>query len=235
MQSDVPYQYKQNNFIGYASYDDSVSTKRPAILIFHDWSGKNNFAKQKADWLASLGYVGFAADMYGDGKIGTSTEEKSALMQPLMNNREDLQAKTLQALEALKAIPTVDTAKIAAIGFCFGGLCALDLARSGANIKGVVSFHGLLHKPALATKKITAKVLALHGYQDPMVTPEDLNAFSQEMEASQADWQTHVFGNTKHAFTNPEANNAQMGLMYSPIAEKRSLNLLQQFLTEIFA
>ena len=219
---------------GYCAYDDKSHRKKPAVLVAHDWSGKNAFACRKAEKLAELGYVGFALDMYGKDKIGNTKEEKIALMQPLMNNRIKLQNRILSAFDTVKKLAVVDERRIGAIGFCFGGLCALDLARCGANVTGVVSFHGLLHAPEHAVQHtINAKILVLHGFDDPMVTSDHVVAFGNEMTHAKVDWQLHVYGNAMHAFTNPEANDAGFGTVYSKTADTRSWTLMREFFKEI--
>lgn len=219
---------------GYCAAPDTAE-KKPAVLIAHDWTGCNDFAREKAKQIAALGYVGFALDMYGQGKFGKTKEEKTQLMMPFMNDRSLLLRRIDAALIALKALPMVDSNKIAAIGFCFGGLCVLDLARSGANIKGVVSFHGLLNAPDdLKNATITAKVLALHGFDDPMGAPQQMLDFANEMTKSKANWQIDVYGNTMHAFTNPEANDPGFGTVYQPEAAQRSWQAMKNFFQEIF-
>lgn len=221
---------------GYVAYDEAGQFPRPAVMIAHDWSGCNAFAKAKAEKLAELGYVGFALDMYGDGRTGETTEEKMALMTPLVSDRTFLLSRISAGLKALQAMNQVDNHKIAVIGFCFGGLCALDLARSGADIKGTVSFHGLLNRDETKpVKKIIGKILALHGYDDPMVSPDQVNQFCKEMTEAQADWQVHMYGHTQHAFTNPQAHDQQLGTIYNEIAEKRSWQAMCNFLNEVFA
>lgn len=165
---------------GFFAYDDSNSDRRPAVLISHTWSGRDAFVDAKAKELAELGYVAFALGMYGQGKIGTTPEENAQLMQPFMDNRKLLQQRIHAALYAVKLLPWVNDDKVAALGFCFGGLCVLDLARMGANLQGVVSFHGLLNPPIHTTDKpVLAKVLALHGHDDPLASPKQCNAFMQ--------------------------------------------------------
>ena len=145
------------------AYDDSFSGRRPAVLINHTWAGRDNFVAEKAKKIAALGYVGFAVDMYGKGVLGSSAEENAKLMQPFMESRGMLQKRMLAALYAVKLMPWVDDSKVAAMGFCFGGLCSLDLARTGVDLKGVVSFHGLLGAPGNTQgNAIKAKILALH-------------------------------------------------------------------------
>ena len=218
------------------AFDDAIEGQRPAVLISHAWGGRDEFVAEKARKLAELGYLGFALDMYGKGVLGSSPEENSKLMTPFIENRAMLQQRITSALRAVKLLPWVDDKKIAAMGFCFGGLCVLDLARTGADIKGVISFHGLFN-PAdnLEDPKISAKVLALHGYDDPMATPDQLTAFQNEMTKAGADWQVHSYGQTMHAFTNPVANNPDFGTVYQANADKRSWIAMQNFLTELFA
>jgi dienelactone hydrolase len=218
----------------YACKSDEADQKRPVILVAHDWSGRNAFACQKAELLAKLGYIGFAIDMYGRGKLGNNREENSALMQPFMQDRQKLQQRILAAYEtALQLKESNQT--VGAIGFCFGGLCVLDLARSGAAVKGVVSFHGLLQPPGLPKQKITSKVLVLHGYDDPMATPDSVLAFTHEMTAQQVDWQIDMYGNTMHAFTNPNADDKNFGTVYQPLVAKRAFVAMEYFFQEVFA
>lgn len=221
---------------GFFAYDDAVAGRRPAVLISHAWGGRDEFVAGKAKKLAALGYVGFALDMYGKGKRGSSVEENSQLMQPFMDDRAMLQKRIGAALAAVKLLPWVDDQRIAAIGFCFGGLCVLDLARTGADLKGVASFHGLLVPPAnLPASAIKAKVLVMHGNDDPMVPVEQVIALEKELTDAGADWQIHVYGNTVHAFTNPLANDPGFGTVYNPVADQRSWTSLTAFLQEIFA
>lgn len=218
------------------AFDDAIIERRPAVLISHTWNGRGDFVAEKARQLAELGYVGFALDMYGKGVLGTSPDECKNLMQPFVQDRAMLQQRIKAALLAVKQLPWVDDHKIAAIGFCFGGLCVLDLARTGVNIKGVVSFHGILSAPDnQLNAAIKAKVLVLHGYDDPLATPQQLTDFQNEMTQSGADWQVHSYGHTVHAFTNPVANSPESGMIYNATADRRSWLALQNFLTEIFA
>lgn len=232
----VDYQDGNVALEGYLAYDDKVQGKRPAVLIAHDWTGRNEFACKKAEKLAELGYVGFALDMYGKGILGNSNDEKARLIQPFMEDRTLLQRRIIAGLDTLKKLEMVDVSRVAAMGFCFGGLCVLDLARSGTDIRGVVSFHGLLGAPTGVSKAtIKAKVLALHGHDDPMAPPEQVLAFEQEMTAAKVDWQLHVYGNTMHAFTNPVAHDPGFGTVYQENADKRSWIAMKNFFTEIFA
>ena len=157
-------------------------------------------------------------------------------MQPLLADRRLLRQRIRAALDTLVAMEEVDNTRIAVMGFCFGGLCALDLARSGADIVGAASFHGILKKPDdLGIHPIQAKVLVMHGYDDPMVRPADIEAFCAEMTTADVDWQVHMYGHTQHAFTNPQAHDVEHGLMYDAMATRRSMQLLVDFLEEIFS
>lgn len=230
------FDYHDNDTLlkGFYAYDDKYKNT-PIILIAHDWSGNNHFAQKKAQQLAQLGYLGFAIDMYGAGKIGTTKEEKTALITPLIQDRKKLQQRIFAALTAVKNLNKGDQNNIAAIGFCFGGLCVLDLARMGADIKGVVSFHGLLNPPAHEQNNpIKAHILVLHGFDDPMVRPEAVISFGKEMTDRKADWQMHLYGNTMHAFANPEANDPAFGTVYSSLADQRSWLAMKNFFEEIF-
>ena len=230
------YHHLEQELHGYVAYDDTETKPMPAVLVIHDWSGRNEFACQKANLLADLGYVGFAVDMYGHARIGDTNEEKQALMQPIMQDRALLRDRIKAAYDVVSQMDNVDKNRIAVIGFCFGGLCALDLARSGTNIKGAISFHGLLQKPDnLTTHQIKAKILVLHGYDDPMVSPEQVNLFCKEMTEANVDWQVHMYGQTQHAFTNPKACDNSLGLVYKPLAEHRAIQTMAIFLNDIFA
>ena len=220
---------------GHLVYDPALAGARPLVLIAHAWSGQSDFERSKAMDLATLGYVGFALDMYGKGVRGRNAGESSKLMSPFMEDRMRLRQRLLAGLQAAREHALVDRDRIGAIGYCFGGLCALDLARSGSDIRGVVSFHGLLGAPALPDKAVVrAKVLALHGHDDPMATPEHVAAFTREMTAAGVDWQIHIYGQTMHAFTNPDANDPGFGTVYSANADRRSWIAMKSFLAELF-
>jgi dienelactone hydrolase len=229
------YHHDNQELHAYIAYPKNRDKPCPAVLVAHDWTGLSDFSCQKADMLAELGYIGFALDMFGNGKTGNTNDEKMALISPLMEDRHFLGERIQAAFDALVAQPMVDSNKIAAIGFCFGGLCVLDLARRGTPVQGVVSFHGLLNKPNFKrTNPIHAKILALHGYDDPMVKPEEVNVFCEEMTEAGVDWQVHQYGRTMHAFTNPKANDPSFGTVYDAVAERRSFQAMRDFFREIF-
>lgn len=218
------------------AYDNAITDYRPAVLIHHTWVGRDGFVAEKAIQIAELGYVGIAMDMYGKGIVGSSAEENATLMQPFIEDRLLLRKRLMAGFRNAKLMPWVDSHAIAAIGFCFGGLCALDLARSGIDVKGVVSFHGMLHAPdEIKTHPIKAKVLALHGNNDPLAPISDVIAFEQEMTSAQADWQLHTYGHTAHAFTNPAVSDVSSGFYFQAEANKRSWLAMQNFLAEVFA
>lgn len=216
-------------------WDDGFTGPRPGILVSHAWGGRSDYEDSKADGLAGLGYAAFALDLYGKGVRGSTPEENGALMQPFLEDRRMLQQRLLVSLAALREQPEADTNKTAAVGFCFGGLCVLDIARTGENVAGVVSIHGLFGAPGNTTDNaITAKVLVLHGWDDPMAPPDDVNSLAGELSGMGADWQLHAYGNTMHAFTNPAANNRDMGTVYDATADRRSWQAMTNFLEEVF-
>ncbi len=218
---------------GQMAWDPSVSEPSPGVLVAHAWGGCGSFELQKAIDLAKLGYVALAVDMYGDGVVGSGPDENAQLMAPLLKDRAILQRRMNQALDALKGLGGVDEARTAAIGYCFGGLCVLDLARTGAAFRAGVSFHGLLGRPDnLDERRILAKLLVLHGWDDPMAKPPEVEAIADELTRGGADWQIHAYGNAKHAFTNPLANNHEMGTVYDAKADRRSWRAMQDFLGE---
>ena len=230
-------EYSVDNEIleGLLAWDDEVSGPRPAVAVSHTWAGRGPFEESKAVELAKRGYVGFAMDMYGKGILGATPEEHAELMSPLMQDRTLLQRRINSAVSVLRDQSEVDAPNVAAMGYCFGGLCVLDLARSGSDVKGVVSFHGLFSPPeSPESNPVTAKVLCLHGYDDPMADPQAMVALAAELTAAGADWQIHAYGNTVHAFTNPAADNPDMGTVYSESADRRSAQALENFLQEIF-
>lgn len=206
----------------------------PGIILCHAWRGRDNFVCKKAEELAEWGYTTFALDVYGKGVLGTSKEENEQLMEPFMLNRIFLQQRLLAGVKAFQNTGKVDKRKISSLGFCFGGLCALDLARCSSELIGAISVHGLLQAPeGTPQQNIKAKVLALHGFEDPMVPPDQVEGFEKEMTRKGADWQLHVYGNTMHAFTNPDARDPSFGTVYNPVSAKRAWIIIRNFLNEI--
>ena len=230
----IVYKSGDKSFEGFLAQPEGDSN--PCVLIAHTWAGRVAFVEDKAKLLTELGYAAFAIDMYGDGKIGESNEENQSMMQPLLDDREELARRVLASLEAVTKIESIDANKIVIMGYCFGGLVSLDLARSGVDLKGAISFHGFLSgSEELEDKDISAKLLVLHGHLDPMVGQDQIDSFSEEMNKKSVDWQLHSFGNAMHAFTNPDANDPSFGTVYSEEADQRSWKIFKDFLSEIFS
>lgn len=231
--SAVDYQVDGKTYEGWFVKPEG-KTDAPVIAIAHAWGGLGDNEKQKAAIIAKeFGYAAFAMDVYGKGQRGQTVDECQALMNPLVGDRAELQKRLAGGLAAAKAAAGVDGSKAAAIGFCFGGLCVLDMARAGHDLKGVASFHGLF-RPAenIPKPQIKAKVLIEHGWLDPMATPQDVLAIAKEFEG--ADWQLHAHGRAYHSFTTAGANNPDMGTVYDADADRRSFAYLKTFLTELF-
>ncbi|MBI3129299.1 MAG: dienelactone hydrolase family protein [Candidatus Tectomicrobia bacterium] len=230
----IEYQEGGVAFEGHAAYDESSRSKRPCVLVSHAWAGLLGAEREAAGRLAGLGYLAFAVDLFGRGVRGNPAGDNSKLMQPLLEDRAMLRRRLLASLEAARKHPLADPGRVAAIGYCFGGLCVLDLARSGApGVRGVASFHGLFHPPKLGPQPpIAAKVLLLHGWDDPLAPPEDVLMIARELTEARADWQLHAYGHALHAFTNPHANNPAGGVKYDAGADRRSWAAMEYFLKE---
>ena len=233
----VSYRAGDTELRGFAAWDAAVAGPRPGVVVVHEWYGLNDFARAKAEELARMGYVAFAADMYGGGKVAASTDEASALAGAVKGDRPLMRARIAAAVAALRARPECDAKRVAAIGFCFGGTTALELARSGAEVAGVVSFHGGLATPLPAGRgAIKARVLVLHGAADPYESEQEVAAFHKEMEESGADWQMVSYGHAVHSFTNPAAgDDPSRGAAYDAKAAARSWEAMRLFFREIFA
>ena len=231
----IEYKDGDLTFEAFMAWDDTCHESRPGVLISHAWGGRSDFEDNKAAQLAELGYVGFAIDLYGKGFRGSTPDENTVLMQPLLNDRPLLQQRMQIALSQCRKQNEVDATRVAAMGFCFGGLCVLDLARTGADVLGVASFHGIFNPPDnTAGNQITAKVLVLHGWDDHLATTDQVVSLAEELTAAGSDWQIHGYGHTVHAFSNPKANDPDHGNVYSPDADRRSWQNLQLFLAELF-
>jgi dienelactone hydrolase len=230
-------EYKQGDTTceGYLA-GDTAPGKRPGVLVVHDWMGLGKFSMAKADELAKLGCVALAVDIYGKGVRPANSKEAGEQAGKFKSDRALLRARILAALDVLKKNENVDPNRIAAIGYCFGGTTVLELARSGADIAGVVSFHGGLDTPAPAdAKSIKCKVLVLHGADDPYVPATDVAAFEAEMTKGSVDWQLVVYSGAVHAFTNPGAGtDNSKGAAYNEKADKRSWEAMKLFFAEIF-
>ncbi len=231
-------EYKQGDAVleGFLAYDDAVLGKRPAVLVVHTWTGVGDFVRERTAQLAKMGYVAFAPDIYGKGVHPNPPVESGREMKKYTDNRLLLRARVLAGLDVLRANPLTDTGKLLAIGFCFGGTGVLELARSGADVLGIVSFHGgpLTSPTPEDDKNIKGRVLALHGADDPLVPPPEVAAFEKEMRDAKVDWQLVSYGNTVHAFTDPGAGgDNSKGAAYNEKADKRTWIAMQDFFGEI--
>ncbi|HEV2295398.1 MAG TPA: dienelactone hydrolase family protein [Tepidisphaeraceae bacterium] len=232
----VEYKQGDTTLKGFLAYDDALADKRPAVIIVHEWWGLTDYTRRRAHDVASLGYVAFVADMFGEGKTTNDPKEAGAMAGAIKKDPATGMARAQAALDFVKSQPLVDGERVAAMGYCFGGTIALEMARAGMPLLGVVSFHGSLStdNPAEAGK-LKAKVLALHGADDPMVPPEEVLAFAKEMQQADADWQLVVYGNAVHSFTNPKADTFGIpGVKYNAAADRRSWEDMKDFLAEVF-
>lgn len=233
----VQYRDGDQVLTGFIAYDDTRSEKRPGVLVVHEWWGLNDYAKRRAEMLAELGYVAFAADMYGDNRVTEHAADAKGWMMQITENQEAWQRRALAGLDALKASDKVDGERLAAIGYCFGGATVMQLAYAGADLDGVVSFHGALPVAMPEQHKaIKPSILIAHGDQDSHVPPERVAAFQEALDAAGADWQMVSYGGAKHGFTNPDAGSYGIdSLAYDPKADARSWALMQSFLAEVLA
>jgi dienelactone hydrolase len=221
---------------GYLAYDKQIEGKRPGILVVHEWWGINDYIRKRTEQLAVLGYVAFAADIYGKGKRAKSADEAKKYASVYQKNRQLLRSRAKAGLEVLKKMDLTDTSRLAAIGYCFGGMTVLELARSGADVKGIVSFHGTLDTPDMSdARHIKGSVLILQGADDPFVPMAQRTAFQNEMEKGNVDWQMITYGHAVHSFTNPASgNDPSKGIAYNRNADRRSWNAMKNLFAEIF-
>ncbi len=231
----VEYTHGETVLEGYLAYDDAIRDKRPGVLVVHEWKGLNAYAMGRAEQLAKLGYIAFAVDMYGKGILAKDHEEAAKLSGAYRNDRQLMRARIQAALEAFKQQPLIDPSRIAAIGYCFGGTTVLELARSGADVKGVASFHGGLDTPHPEdAKQIRGKVLVLQGADDKF-TIDGVGTFEKEMKEAGVDYRLIMYPGAVHSFTVPEAgSDPSTGMAYNAQADAQSWTVLQQFLADIF-
>ncbi len=233
-----PIEYKQGDATlkGYLVYDDAKTEKRPGVVVVPEWWGLNDYIRHRAEMLAELGYVALAADIYGNGEETTDMKRAGELAGKFKGDRELLRARVKAALDTLKDQPQVDSAKTAAIGYCFGGTAALELARSGADVNGVVSFHGGLDAPMPAKKgEVKPRILVLTGADDPLVPPEQVQGLEKEMSDAGADAKVVAYPGAVHAFTNPDSTKLGVkGIGYNKEADEKSWQAMKEFFEQIF-
>ena len=235
----VNYKIAGKAFQGYLSYDDEITGKRPGILVVHEWWGHNAYARKRADMLAKLGYVAFALDMYGTGKLAKHPDDAKKFMQSVITDTKIAETRFNEAKHLLQNHSSVDPTKVAAIGYCFGGGTVLHMARLGTDLAGVVSFHGsLVAMTKVLRGQVKSKILVLNGADDPFVTVEQSTAFKQEMQNAGADFEFINYPGVKHSFTNKEANEFgqrfNMPLVYNKDADSDSWWRMKLFFEHIF-
>ncbi len=232
---DVLYRDGSTVLQGYLAYDNSLKGKMPGVLIIHEWTGINDYIKRRAKQIAALGYVAFAADIYGRGVRPSNIDEASRVSSIYKRDIKLFRARLLAGLEEIRSFPQVAPSRIAAIGYCFGGMGVLELARTGADLKGIVSFHGSLYPDVQGSSNIKTRVLVLHGGNDPFVTPEKVLRLWKELQRAGVMWEIHICGGTVHSFTNPASgNDPSVGVAYNPYADRHSWKLMEEFLKEVF-
>lgn len=232
----VEYRHEETILEGYLAYDDEIEERRPGVLVVHQWKGLSDYEKRRARELAELGYVAFAADIYGKGIRPETSEEAREQATLYRSDRQLLRGRANAGLQVLKNSELTLPEKVAAIGYCFGGGTVLELARSGADVAGVVSFHGNLDTPNLEdANNISGRVLVLHGADDPLVPPEQVQTFTEEMRSANVDWELVMYGGAVHSFTDSRAgDDPAKGSAYQEAADKRSWTAMQEFFKQIF-
>ncbi|MDH1054445.1 dienelactone hydrolase family protein [Aquipseudomonas alcaligenes] len=236
---EVPYTAADGTrLVGYHAWDDAISGPRPGVIVVHEWWGLNDYAKRRARDLAALGYSALAVDMYGDGRNTQHPDDAKAFMNAALADPAIPKARFQAGLDLLKAQPQTDPARLAAIGYCFGGKVVLDMARQGLPLAAVVSFHGALVTATPATPgSVKAKVLVEHGAADSFITPEQIAAFKAEMDQAGADYRFVELPGAKHGFSNPDADAHKghgLDLGYQKEADERSWADMQALFKDVF-
>ncbi|MBI2871457.1 MAG: DUF167 domain-containing protein [Candidatus Omnitrophica bacterium] len=232
----VPYTHGDVELEGYLAYDDALQGKRPGVLVVHEWKGLNEYAKRRARELAELGYIAFAVDMYGKGVYAQTHEEAAQLSGVFRQERNLMRARAAAGLDVLKGHPLTDSSRLGAIGYCFGGMAVLELARAGEDLKGVVSFHGGLSTPHPEdAQNIKGKVLVLTGADDPHISAEERRTFEEEMQKGDVDYRLIIFPGAVHSFTVPEAgDDPAKGVAYHADADQKSWQEMRVFFEFVF-
>ncbi|RMG67789.1 MAG: dienelactone hydrolase family protein [Nitrospirae bacterium] len=235
VERDVLYSDGETALEGYLAYDSDIKGKSPGVLIIHEWTGINDYIKRRAHQIAELGYVAFAADIYGKGVRPKTIEEASRVSSIYKKDVKLFRRRLLAGLKKLRSLPQVDETRVAAIGYCFGGTGVLELARTGADLRGVVSFHGSLYPEAWEGSNIRTRVLVFHGGDDPFVSSEKVLRLWKELQSAGVMWEIHIYGKTVHSFTNPASgDDPSVGVAYNPYADRHSWQLMKEFLEEVF-
>ena len=238
VKKEIKYQLDSLQMNGYLVYDELIKEKRPAILVVHEWWGQNDYPRKRAEMLAELGYVAFAIDMYGEGRVADHPKDAGTFSSSVMKNFDLSKERFIKAMEVVKELNFVDKNKIGAIGYCFGGGVVLNMARLNIDIKGVVSFHGSLSKAVDYTGPTSTKILVCNGADDRMVGGDAILRFKQEMDSIKADYEFINYSNSTHGFTNSEATingeKFQIGLAYNKEADIESWKKMQSFFNQIF-
>jgi dienelactone hydrolase len=221
--------------IGFFVYDDKYTGKLPAVVVVHEWWGLNDYARMRARRLAELGYAAFAADIYGNGFETDNPDSAGMMAGKFRNDRKLMRERINAAVDVVEQHPQCDPERVAVMGYCFGGTVSLELARSGRDVDGVISFHGNLDTPNPAdAKNIKCKVLVLHGADDPYVPKEQVEAFVKEMNDAGVDWKMQTYQNAVHGFTNPNnSRDNSTGLAYNELADRRSMEAMKTFLADV--
>lgn len=235
---EVTYATNSTTMKGYLAYDGSKEGKRPGILVVHEWWGHNAYTRERADMLAELGYTALAVDMYGDGKQAKHPDDAGKFSGMVMQNIEEARARFEAALELLKSQPSVDSTKIAAIGYCFGGSVVLTMANAGEDLDAVAAFHSGVQLPIMPNDGIKARVLVCNGAADPFVSEESVVAYKEAMDKAGANYEYIAYEGAQHAFTSKEADSLgqkfNLPLAYQEKADKASWDALQKLLNETF-
>lgn len=233
---EVVYKQGEAELQGFFAWDDAAKTPRPGVLVVHEWWGHNEHARNQAKRLAEAGYVGFALDMYGRGKVATHPADAQKFMAEAMSDPQALADRFMAALELLKANEHVDADRIAAIGYCFGGGVVLNMARQGVDLDAVATFHGSLATAQRAQPgQVKARILVLNGADDPLAPQQQIDALKEEMKNAGAKLDFVNLEGARHSFTNPDADKAGMeALAYNAEADKKSWQLLLEMLSEVF-
>jgi len=235
---EVSYATDSTNLKGYIAYNENSETKRPAVLIVHEWWGHNDYVRERADMLAELGYTAMAVDMYGDGKLAEHPQDAGKFASSVFSNLPEAKARFNAAVDLLKAHESVDADKLAAIGYCFGGSVVLTMANSGADLDAVAAFHSGVTLPEMPNDKLKARVLVCNGAADPFISEESITVFTKAMDSIGAKYEYIAYPGVKHSFTSKAADaNAKkfnLPLAYDAGADAKSWNSLQELLKESF-